>query len=286
MRDLEKDPEDQVLRSALRRGSRWPGVVVGLGVLGGAGLALWRFYPDSRDTQTPVTSAPQGLDAGTLLPVAVDLAEGDRKLREWGTRLSPREGFTKWLGEADLIRRLTAAVNLICDGESPKPLLSFLEVSGPFEVEEQGGAGGGPPRRSRSAPPEAKVPEKLFISPASFGRYDRVTDTFTSVDFVAAGKAYAQLRPYFAGAFREIGREGKSFDPVLAGALNRLLSVKVPEEKLELLPKGALYTYADPKLEALSAAEKHLLRLGPKNAAAIQASLRSFLDASGLATAR
>jgi len=43
-----------------------------------------------------------------------------------------------------------------------------------------------------------------------------------------------------------------------------------PEDDPELTEGVLVYTYVDPKLESLSAAQKHLLRMGPTNALSIQ----------------
>jgi len=45
---------------------------------------------------------------------------------------------------------------------------------------------------------------------------------------------------------------------------------------------GVGYGYADPRLEELTAAQKHLLRTGPRNALVIQTSLRAIALALGI----
>ncbi len=46
--------------------------------------------------------------------------------------------------------------------------------------------------------------------------------------------------------------------------------------------KVKTYRYVDPKLEALSPAQKQLLRMGPENAQKIQAKLRELAGVLGL----
>ena len=46
--------------------------------------------------------------------------------------------------------------------------------------------------------------------------------------------------------------------------------------------RGIGYGYADPKLEAMPAAQKQLLRMGPENARAVQAKLREIALALGI----
>src|SRR5438094_562357 len=58
--------------------------------------------------------------------------------------------------------------------------------------------------------------------------------------------------------------------------------VAVVEGDVELTPKVSTYAFADPALEGLSPAQKHLLRMGPKNERAIQAELRALATALGM----
>ena len=51
---------------------------------------------------------------------------------------------------------------------------------------------------------------------------------------------------------------------------------------VELVPAVRSYHFADPALEALSPAQKQLLRLGPGNARRVQAKLRELAPALGL----
>jgi hypothetical protein len=45
------------------------------------------------------------------------------------------------------------------------------------------------------------------------------------------------------------------------------------------------FQFADPELEALSPAQKHLLRMGPHNMRLVQTKLRAFARAAGLTQA-
>ena len=46
--------------------------------------------------------------------------------------------------------------------------------------------------------------------------------------------------------------------------------------------KGAIYLYADAQLESLGPVEKHLLRMGPRNARLLQEKARELRTALGL----
>ena len=48
---------------------------------------------------------------------------------------------------------------------------------------------------------------------------------------------------------------------------------------MALTPKVVSFAFADPALEKLSPAQKHLLRMGPRNVRAIQHQLRAMAEA-------
>src|SRR5262249_51772632 len=153
--------------------------------------------------------------------------------------------LAKWLSEADILRRLVAAVNLIAEGNTPRAVMGFLAPGAKFEVRTEH--------------------RRLFPSPKSYARYDLVAQTLTSVDPTAAAKTYGALKRYIDAAFSEIGRPTRTFEAVLRQAIDRLTQTPISDEDPELSEGVMVYVYADPKLESLSAAQKHLLRMGPTN---------------------
>ena len=121
------------------------------------------------------------------------------------------------------------------------------------------------------------------IAPESFARYDFVVRVFSSLDTQASARVYRTLKPLIDEAYKEISRPGQRFDQTLAGALQKLLDTPVPTGELEVVDTpGVNYAYAAPELEQLSAAQKHLLRMGPANARAIQTKLRELQGALAL----
>ena len=253
----EFEPLDEppvVVRSKLA-----PRLLLALVILAAAGAALW-WWKRSLESQgvAPIVQSKPAVEAPPAPPPpAVAMTDGDTLLRQLGARLSSAPELAKWLAEADIVRRLVAAVNLIAEGNSPRPVLGFLGPAGKFEVQ--------------------KGRKSLRASPQSYARYDTVARVLTSVDAAAAGNVYGQMKPYLDAAFAEIGRSGKSFDGTLRAAIAKLEATPIPSTEPELEAKGSVgYGYVDPKLEELSAAQKHLLRMGSANARAIQTWLKKF----------
>jgi hypothetical protein len=232
-------------------------LVLGFVVLAVGGVALWRWKQSTE--LPPVAPAEESKPAPAAPALAASnlpATEGDALARQLGAELSSASEWAKWLAEPDIVRRFVAAVNLVAEGNSPRPVLSFLTPADHFEIVRRG--------------------HSVHASAKSYARYDAVTRVLTSIDATAAGKVYGRIKPYLDSAFAQISRPGQSFNTILHQAIASLIATPVPEAEPELEEKGLVYAYQDPKLEQLSAAQKHLLRMGPENARALQAWLRKL----------
>jgi hypothetical protein len=180
--------------------------------------------------------------------------------------LSSDPEYARWLQEGGFVERIVAAVALVAEGDSPRELLAFLAPQGAFTVEE---------RKSG-----------VFISPASYARYDGVARAFSSLDVEAVRRVYVTFRPALAAAYAPIAPPGARFEHALQRAIQRMVEVPVVRGEVAVVPRGAVWAYQDASLEALSPAQKHLLRMGPQNVARIQDKLRELSNALELQLAR
>jgi hypothetical protein len=210
----------------------------------------------------PVEAAPT---AAVPLP---PLNASDEFVRETAQRLSQHPALVRWLARDDLVRRGVATVENIAHGSSPRSHLEFMAPKEPFLAE--------------------RVDGKLVASPESYARYDLMVDVFTSLDIGTTVQLFHTLEPLLDKGYGEIAPPGAKFRDALGEAIQRLLAVEIPAASPELEEAVLAYRYADPQLEELSPAEKHLLRLGPERARRVQAKLQ-FLSAAldlGSATQR
>jgi hypothetical protein len=220
--------------------------------------------PEPAPAEEPGEGAEQ---AGEFEPSGLPpVADSDAFVREHAGAASRRPEWAAWLAGEGLALRFVAAVEAVAAGESPRDDLPELAPRGAFEVAAQG--------------------DRQVIAPASFARFDLATAVFTSLDVGLCVRAYRALGPLFDRALVELGSRERRFDAVLARAFRELLSAPVPQGALEVVPKVRSYELADPELEALSPAQKQLLRLGPVNAMRVQQKLQELEDALGLAPAR
>ena len=202
--------------------------------------------------ETSPTAAP-----GPPLPA---LDESDGFVRQLAAGLSAHPEFARWLARTSLVRTLTAVVVNVAEGETPRPHVEFLA----------------PKQRFRAA----RRPARLIVpDPVGFAGYDPFGEAVASVDAVAAANAYRSLAPLFEAAYVELGHPEGGFPSALDKSIRALLSVPVLRDDVELVPHAIGFRYADPKLEALTPAQKQFLRIGPRNVRLVQGKLRELAAA-------
>lgn len=252
-------PDDLPPKTARRKALQSLLAVFGLGALL---LGLWLVVRGDRPTAPP---PPESVTQATTTPATPpSRAESDERIRLALAGLSAAPEWQSWLGAEDLARRVAAASQRIADGDSPRVPLSMMAPQGPFSVLVREG--------------------RTYTAPTAYARYDRTVRVLTAIDARAASTAFSIVKPLVEAVHREIAPPGRTLDMTLASALGRIAKTPIPDGEIELTSlKGGLWGYADPKLEALSDAEKHLLRLGPANARAVQAKARELAKAMNLA---
>jgi len=193
------------------------------------------------------------------------LPESDSLVRELVRQLSSHPTVLAWLATDNLLRRFTAGIQNIASGRSPAAHVRQLGPSEPFAATERG--------------------DERVMDARSYRRYNAFADAVASVDAKGAAKLYATLRPRLDQAHAELGTES-GLDTTLERAIYVLLQTPVIERPIRLQEKGVNYVYADPRLEELTPAQKHLLRMGPRNMRLIQGKLREIALALGIPAER
>jgi hypothetical protein len=210
----------------------------------------------------PPVAEPKPLGGEPEAVALPPLDESDDVVRMLAQMLSANPTFLAWLASDDLIRTFTLTVVKVADGETPASNLPMMRPRAAFSVRQRG--------------------EDIYLDTRSYERYTPLTTAVTSIDPGAAAQLYATLKPRIEDAHRELGFN-TPFDRTLERAIVRLLSTPVSDQPILLQPgKATEYLYVDPELESLTKAQKHVLRLGPRNAGAVQASLRNIAVALGI----
>jgi len=231
-------------------------------VLFGVGMGVaWHWFrsqePSPGSAASPVADSV-ALGAEEEPFVLPALGASDEVVRRLVAGVSSNPQLARWLVPDELVRRFVEAVVDISRGSSPVPALEVLIPAEPFSVQRSG--------------------DRLLLGPGSQRRYDLLADVFASVDSDAAVQVYRRLLPLFREAYEELGYADEAFEEVLARAMGNLLAVEVPGRELEVREAVGRYVYVDRRIESLTPAAKHLIRMGPDNARRVQEKLREISE--------
>jgi phosphoglycolate phosphatase-like HAD superfamily hydrolase len=219
---------------------------------------------ESAQTGAPAATALGAESEGVILP---PLDESDEAVRKLVRRLSTQPSVVAWLATSSLIRTFTVVVSNIATGERAARHLPALRPKAPFQVDTRGST--------------------LVIDERSYARYLPLATAASSVDPDAAARLYSTLKPRIEEAYRDLGYPDTPFDATLERAITLLLATPVPTAPVRVAVLGGTsYRFADPALEALTPTQKLLIRFGPDNQRAVQASLRRIALALGIAPER
>ncbi len=239
-----------------------PGLpIIALILAAGAAVGLYsaRFFlkPASGLASVPA-EAPPALPSN--LP---PLEESDGLVRVRAGALTAAPAFKEWLKQESLIPRLISAIHMVVNGKAPRESFAAFAPRGKFSVVRKGG--------------------KAFAAPSGHARYDGYAVLVESIDAAAAARLFEELLPLFDAAQRGLGEKNASAREAFFAAARELSAAPVLEGEAALKEgkKGIGWIYADERLENLSPAQKQLLRMGPKNQAAVQAKLRAVVLALG-----
>ncbi len=254
-----------------RRRSAGPGILVLLALAAGVGAYLFwvRRAELGRAPAAPAVTRPMRPAPGAVAPADTRplpaLAASDAFVRELVGALSRHPQLASWLATDELVRRFVAGVASFAEGNSPGPHVPLLRPAEGFSASS--GA------------------DRLVVDPASYERYDLLAEAVDSLDVAGTAELYRRLEPLFDEAYRDLGFPDGRFRDVAVPAIDRLLVVSPADAGAELTAGTPGYRFADPRLEGLDAASKHLLRLGPRNLALIQAKVGAVSQAAGLTAA-
>jgi Protein of unknown function (DUF3014) len=107
-------------------------------------------------------------------------------------------------------------------------------------------------------------------------RYAPVTAILGNLDMHAVNDLYRHYYPLFQRAYEDLGYPQKSFNDRLVVVIDHLLATPKPARPLPLVRPKVFWEFADPDLEARSAGQKLMLRLGSENQALVERKLREL----------
>ncbi|WP_105171715.1 DUF3014 domain-containing protein [Pseudoalteromonas sp. T1lg24] len=156
----------------------------------------------------------------------------------------------------DLIRRAVVYTENLADGKLAKKHQMFVAPKKAFSVND--GA-------------------IITVNPESFERYDPYVSLLTKLSEKQIIALIDEYKPLIQDAYDEIGLSDYEFEQRLALAIQHLLDTPAVPLDTPLTSQSVTYKYAVPEYEALSDAQKQLLRLGPDNMAQVKTKLSRLL---------
>jgi hypothetical protein len=269
-----------------RESSPWTFVIIVLLLIAaGAGWWYWSQHK-AEPPPPPAASAPQPDNPPAPPPVAaasgpqnpVDalappdaalpaLADADAQVTAALTELLGKKPVASFLQLDGFVRRFVATVDNLPRAQAPARVWPVNPMPDRFVVQGEG--------------------ESQTISADNGNRYTPFVLFAESVDTARAVALYARLYPLFQQAYEELGYPGKYFNDRLVAVLDHLLQAPEPSGPVRVTlteVKGdeapgrpwVRYEFADPQLQAMSAGQKMMVRMGPVNERRMKARLSEF----------
>ena len=154
------------------------------------------------------------------------------------------------------VRRVVATVDALPRKSVPQHVLPVKPVPGRFATTGQA--------------------EGLLIARENSARYLPYLKLAEGVDTRQIVALYVRFYPLFQQAYAELGYPNGYFNDRLVATIDDLLSAPDAPNAVPLTQPKVLYEYADPEMEALSAGQKIMLRMGGENEARAKAKLRDI----------
>jgi Protein of unknown function (DUF3014) len=187
-------------------------------------------------------------------PVALD--DSDGAIAAALGHLLGDERLRKWLHGDAMVRRFVATVDNLSRPTVAMKVRSLRPVPGAFEVARDGDA--------------------ITVSAGNAARYAPYVQALERIDAKQLAGVYLRFYPLFQKAYEELGYPKAYFNDRLVASIDHLLAAPEPPAPPRLTQPKVLYEFEDPQLEALSAGQKAMLRLGPDHAQRVKAKLRAL----------
>ena len=117
-----------------------------------------------------------------------------------------------------------------------------------------------------------------MLTEANFQRYAPYVALVNASDAAGTVALYQYYYPLLQDAYEELGYPDARFNDRVIEVIDDLLAAPEIDRPIRLIRPHVLYRFEDPNLEALSAGQKMMIRMGPANAAIVKARLREIRE--------
>jgi hypothetical protein len=242
------------------------------GIVIAAAIAIgvyYRYYspvpaaPAPRPSAAPPAAAPPAPAIQHPIPSTAEqqtplppLDQSDPVVRDSLTGLLGKPAVAKFLVPHEVIRDFVVTVDNLPRKKVAAELRPLQPTGGDTAVDSQAG--------------------QTTLSEQNYARYAPLMQVVSSVDPKALATIYFRLYPLFQQAYENLGYPGKYFNDRLVLAIDSMLATPDVPGPIYLARPKVFYQFSDPKLEALPAGQKLLIRMGPQNASIIKQKLQQF----------
>jgi hypothetical protein len=187
------------------------------------------------------------------------LENSDSMMRRSLADLMGGPAFEQMVVPSELVRRIVATVDNLPRQTAPRRMIPLTPVPGAFSAAQDQG--------------------DSVEAPANFDRYTPYVRVLESIEPRALVYSYARAYPLFQKAYEELGYPGQYFNDRLIQAIDDMLAAPELSGPVRLVRPKVLYQFADETLEARSAGQKIMMRMGQHNELRVKAKLQQIRQA-------
>jgi len=219
------------------------------------------------EQEIEVEAEPEIVDEAIELP---PLAQSDELVLGSLSSLAGEASVMRFLMSDNVVSRFVASVDALTSRQVPGQIMVVQDLEGEFiaTADEQ------PDTVVRNS--EGDPIPQYILNPANYGRYDPQVEMFEALDTQELVSLYRDYAPLTQQAYAELGYPDGNFNVRLVEVIDSLLSTPEIREPPRLIKPEAFYLFTNPDLEALTAGQKILLRMGPVNAQRVKVKLREI----------
>jgi len=182
------------------------------------------------------------------------LDESDRAVADAINRLTD---FTGLFSFKSFIRHFVVTIDNLTNQKIPQRYVFTQRVPDKFAV-------------------VTKDVDTALLDTRNFKRYAGFVNLAERIDTRKLIAHYVRFYPLFQEAYEELGYPDRYFNDRLIQVIDHLLAAPEVEGQINLVRPKVFYQFANPELEALSAGQKILVRVGYDNAQRVKAKLREL----------
>ena len=205
------------------------------------------------DAENAVLHPVPAQDSAAALPA---LAESDHAALGELAGIIGRPSVDQFMVPEGVIKRMVVTIDNLSSQRLAVERRPAKRTAGRLVVEEHG--------------------DVVTLSAENYARYTPIISVVRAADPASLAAAYFRFYPLFQQAYEELGYNGKYFNDRVVEVIDHLLQTPEVPDPIRLVQPSVFYKFEDPELEARSAGQKILIRMGGENARVIKQKLREL----------